>query len=529
VDYKHHVFDDASHSDSQDEPAAWPEFWRNHTLAHYRLLRPLGRGTMGWVFEAQDVSLKRRVALKVLPMRLARGERSEEVEQFLRGARAAAALDHPHVVRVIEADHDDGWYFLAMELIEGPTLEQVVGEHGPLPIDEACELIREAAAALAAGHRLGIVHRDVTPANLLIGPDGKCKLTDFGMAYTSQEARSAWGTSAGTPHYLAPEIADDQPATPASDQFSLAATLYFSLTGSPPAATPPSERELAAWPDGIAEALRRGLATEPQARFPSLEVWAESLTPDAPDVPANLALEDWTTPTVTVTPSANHWLNRLTRRGIWLGLLALAVFLGWYLASPRPIAGGGTIVPATSDATLTAATLPVATPTATAPSLSATESPLPFTPTTAPPPTPIHGDRIQWNTLPLVWIIPAQRTDWMRSILAVADQRAYGIRGVIHSAGLSESGRAVNLEFTAPPYTDQFHAVYYTRMAPSFEREFGHPYLHNLIGRQVIVKGPIRLFHGRPQIILRTPEQLELLPPITTAATDAPSDDPMPN
>jgi hypothetical protein len=186
---------------------------------------------MGTVWLGTDEVLGRPVALKRLgaadsPTR-ARAERE---------ARLAARLSHPHLVAIFDlaVEGEDQW--LVMEYVEGPTLASLVAERGPLTPDEAAPLIAQVAEALAAAHEAGIVHRDVKPSNVLIDPDGHAKLTDFGIARSTEADATLTQTGfvTGSPAYLSPELASGGRVTPATDVWSLGATLFHALTGRPP-------------------------------------------------------------------------------------------------------------------------------------------------------------------------------------------------------------------------------------------------------------------------------------------------------
>lgn len=210
--------------------------WVGRILGHFQLQRPLGQGAMGMVVQAQDINLRRIVALKILRKRIRGVDEQASIQQFLREARAAAQLEHPNVVRVYEINQHRGWWYIAYELIEGGNLKSIVKTIGPLPPHRACPMIADAAAALAAAHDAGIIHRDIKPSNLMLARTGRCKIMDFGLVRLADPADPVDFTdkSVGTPQYMPPEIIQRQPPTPASDIYCLGATLYFALTGEPP-------------------------------------------------------------------------------------------------------------------------------------------------------------------------------------------------------------------------------------------------------------------------------------------------------
>src|SRR5579864_6649108 len=156
--------------------------WQGKRVGRFRLVAELGRGSMGRVLRAEDTLLHRQVAIKVLPKVLRRGSKTIAVERLLAEARAAATLDHPHVVTVYEVNESGGVYYIAMELLEGGSLRDIVKAAGPMDYQRACLLCADAADALAQAHASGIIHRDVKPANLLLTRNGRCKVADFGLA-----------------------------------------------------------------------------------------------------------------------------------------------------------------------------------------------------------------------------------------------------------------------------------------------------------------------------------------------------------
>ncbi len=199
----------------------------------YTLEREVGRGGMGAVWLGRDEVLGREVALKRIG--IAPGGSTPDLARAEREARLAARLNHPHVVAVYDlvADGDEQW--LVMEYIEGATLAALVQRDGRLLPEEAAPILRQAADALAAAHAAGIVHRDVKPSNILVAPDGQVKLSDFGIARAEADASlTQTGLVTGSPAYLSPEVASGRQATPASDVWSLGATLYYTLAGHPP-------------------------------------------------------------------------------------------------------------------------------------------------------------------------------------------------------------------------------------------------------------------------------------------------------
>lgn len=191
----------------------------------------LGRGGMGTVYAAKDRHLDRAVALKFLQLRP--GSERSEADRLIAEARAASALDHPNVATIYQVgESDDGRYFIAMPRFEGETLRARL-EHGALPVDQAVRIAAEVAAGLAAAHRAGITHRDVTPANIFLTSDGPVKLLDFGIAALAGD-RTDDGSAGGTIPYMSPEQARGAPTDNRTDVWSLGVVLFRMLTGELP-------------------------------------------------------------------------------------------------------------------------------------------------------------------------------------------------------------------------------------------------------------------------------------------------------
>jgi tRNA A-37 threonylcarbamoyl transferase component Bud32 len=199
----------------------------------YRLESKLGSGGMSTVYLATDETLERRVAVKVLHAEIS--DQPDQIERFRREARAVAKLSHPNVVSVIDAGQDAGHPYIVFEYIEGETLKQRIERLGRLPLDESAAYAIEVGRGLAAAHGRRLVHRDVKPQNVLIDPEGRAKVTDFGIA-RSLEAKglTATGRVLGTTDYVAPEQAMGQDIDARSDIYSLGVLLYEMLTGEVP-------------------------------------------------------------------------------------------------------------------------------------------------------------------------------------------------------------------------------------------------------------------------------------------------------
>ena len=189
-------------------------------------------GGMAEVWCAEDEVLGRNVALKLLGSRYA--EDPEFRERFRREARAAAGLTHPNIVGIFDRAEWDGTPYIAMELVDGRTLKELVIERGPMPVDVATDLTEQLLNALGYAHKRGIVHRDVKPQNVIIDGEGQAKVADFGIARAVNSDMTETGTIVGTVQYLSPEQAHGQPVDQRSDLYSAGIVLYELLTGRVP-------------------------------------------------------------------------------------------------------------------------------------------------------------------------------------------------------------------------------------------------------------------------------------------------------
>jgi serine/threonine-protein kinase len=206
-------------------------------LGRYDIIRVLGKGAMGLVYEARDPNLDRRVAIKTIKVENLSEEAAAEYEaRFRTEARSAARLQHPHIVSVYDSDRDGDMAFLVMEFIQGEDLKHHLDVGRRYSLEETLGMVRDLLSALDYAHRQSIVHRDVKPANLLIEADGRVKLTDFGVAriQDSGEATRTQGTMVGTLKYMSPEQVQGQPIDARADLFAAGVVLYQLLTGKRP-------------------------------------------------------------------------------------------------------------------------------------------------------------------------------------------------------------------------------------------------------------------------------------------------------
>jgi eukaryotic-like serine/threonine-protein kinase len=311
----------------------------------YEPIEQIGTGGMATVWRARDTLLGRFVAIKRLLPHLA--DDPEAAQRFEREAQSAARLSHPGIVTVFDSGEDADGPFIVQELVEGTTLADHLSETGPLGPEPVVDIISQVAAALDHAHGLGVIHRDIKPANLILESGGRVRLADFGIARTVDDAATitASGELVGTITYLAPEILSGDPATVASDVYSLGAVTYELLSGEPPyrAETPaemletvrsadvPDLRGIA--PDAMAAAVSVAMSKDPAARPETAGSLAAALigsatlimatTPVGPSV--NRGSEEPTVvtdrPPPTVRP-ARPARQRLSRWPVFLLLLS---------------------------------------------------------------------------------------------------------------------------------------------------------------------------------------------------------------
>ena len=271
-------------------------------IAGHRIERLVGRGGMGVVYEAIDEALDRTVALKLIAPELAaeQGFRG----RFMTESRIAASLDHPNVVPIYRAGEEDGTLFLAMRFVTGDDLRTLVERDGPLEPARAAAMVAQVAAALAAAHARGLVHRDVKPANVLVTAEDHCYLTDFGLvkdlAATTGATRT--GEVLGTLDYVAPERIQGGETGPWTDVYALGCVLFFALTGRVVFPLEEPERKLwahlsapppsASVTPAVDAVLSRALAKAPRQRYESAPALAAALREAVGDAPAVRAVGD---------------------------------------------------------------------------------------------------------------------------------------------------------------------------------------------------------------------------------------------
>jgi hypothetical protein len=270
-------------------------------FGHYTIIRALGAGGMGAVYEAEDLESGRRVALKVLSHRL---DSPDARERFFREGRLAASINHPNSVYIFGTEEVGGTPVIAMELVSGGTLQERVRARGPLPIGEAVDCVLQIIEGLSAAQRIGILHRDVKPSNCFIGEGGAVKIGDFGLsistAVRTEPALTATGAFLGTPAFCSPEQLRGEELNVHSDMYSVGATLFYLLTGRTPFDVPnmvqllaivleqrsPSPRKFRPEvPQGLAKVVLRCLEKQPGERLKSYADLAQALAPYSSTAP----------------------------------------------------------------------------------------------------------------------------------------------------------------------------------------------------------------------------------------------------
>jgi predicted Ser/Thr protein kinase len=272
-------------------PAPTPD----EKFGDYRIIRLLGRGGMGEVYETEHELTGRRVALKVMGHALTS---DTDRKRFLREGRLAASISHPHVVYVFGSEEIAGRPVIAMELVQGGTLKDRVRKEGPLNIAEAVDATLQMIDGLEAAQAAGILHRDIKPANCFVGPDGAVKVGDFGLSISTiargETLLTSSGSVLGTPSYASPEQLRGEELDVASDIYSVGASLYYLLTGRPPHEaqdlvklitevldkTPPlPQHHRPEIPKGLARVIMRCLAKDRARRFPNYAALRDALLP----------------------------------------------------------------------------------------------------------------------------------------------------------------------------------------------------------------------------------------------------------
>ena len=338
----------------------------------YRIERLLGKGGMGTVFLAHDLTLEREVAIKVLPPDV--GQDDQVVRRFQQEAKTAAKLDHPNIIPIYRVESEGGLNYFVMKYISGTSLEDLLEKKEPLAVPEIQRILWEAACALGHAHQRGVVHRDVKPANIMFDHDGRVMLTDFGISKALQAATgfTATGMIIGTPHYMAPEQGKGAPVDGRADQYALGVVGYRMITAELPFSgdsvhtiiykhiyeePPLASVKRPGIPGTLTVAISRALLKDPDQRFPTMEEFATAVWPEQPVAspgksrgaarPRPRAVADAPTeitgaPTTPLPgaksrkpPAAPPKAARKSRAPVLIGLAVAAAGVGGYLLLTR--------------------------------------------------------------------------------------------------------------------------------------------------------------------------------------------------
>jgi serine/threonine protein kinase len=359
----------------------------------YRIERLLGKGGMGAVFLAHDLTLEREVAIKVLPPDVAQDD--QVVRRFQQEAKTAAKLDHPNIIPIYRVESEGGLNYFVMKYIAGTSLEDLLEKKGPLAVADIQRILWEAACALGHAHQRGVVHRDVKPANIMFDHDGRVMLTDFGISKALQAATgfTATGMIIGTPHYMAPEQAKGGVVDGRADQYSLGIVGYRMITAELPFSgdsvhtilykhiyeeAPLAGTKRADVPALLSAAISRAMSKDPDLRFPTMEDFATAVWPEQPvaaparrgtpgrpssrvrpRAAADAPTEITGAPTARM-PESPRPAKRRSRAGVVIGVVAVAAAgVGGYLVlGPRGSGEQGAV----SSGTPTAPSSPLPAP-----------------------------------------------------------------------------------------------------------------------------------------------------------------------
>jgi eukaryotic-like serine/threonine-protein kinase len=341
------------HPDDQDED------WSGRRVGEFQILRRLGRGGMGQVFLAEQTSLKRKVAVKMLRPELSANNNS--LQRFKAEAEAVAKLNHANIVQIYAIGEQDGNHYMALEYVEGRNLRDYLNRKGPPDLPVCLSLMRQIANALQRAHEAGFIHRDVKPENILLNRKGEVKVTDFGLSRCFTDAGQQMnltqsGVAMGTPLYMSPEQVQGKPADPRSDIYSYGVSCYHLLTGQPPFRgqsafdvavqhvqnEPPPLAELRPdLPTELVDMVKRMMAKKPEDRYASFkdilrdlgkvrESMAGAITALPPqlqvagEISAALAMteSEFDAP-VTPRRAGNKWLTPLV-----IGLVLVGMLIG---------------------------------------------------------------------------------------------------------------------------------------------------------------------------------------------------------
>jgi hypothetical protein len=435
----------------------------------YRLVRKIGQGGMGVVWEGQDTLLNRSVAIKevLLPPGLPPADHERQLLRTTREARTAARINNPAIIQIYDVAEQDGRPWIVMELVKAQSLDEIVEQQGPVPARELGGLGRQVLSALVAAHEAGILHRDVKPSNILVTEEGRAVLTDFGIAVAEGDSSlTQTGMVAGSPSFLAPERARGEVAGPASDLWSLGATLYAAMVGRSPfergdtmatlSALLTEEPNYSRIPPALHPVLKGLLQRDPAQRLTpeQADEMLAILAGEGPQAKGGRRRAD-THKAPAKSPADGDRPGGRSRTLLVAGVAAVVVAVGtvgWLTLGPDATAGRA------ADAATTAPVAATDGP-ATAPTPAATRD-ASAKPTPRPTPTKraLSATRV-WNS-PTGWSIPFPRgwkgakqetyTEWLRR-----DGRAHLGVEEVSEGGLDPQVILEESEQTFTPYANE--------------------------------------------------------------------------
>ncbi len=509
--------------------------WLGRRVGRFKLMALIGQGSMGRVFRAEDTNLNRQVALKILPSRMRLGKREVTIEQFIREARSASMLEHPNVVQVYEVNQSSTIWYIAMELLEGGNLHDLVKANGPMEISRACQLAAEAAEALDYAHRNAIIHRDIKPSNLMLTRSGRCKLTDFGLVRIDDpnDTFHLATEAVGTPLYLAPEIARGLPASGATDIYGLGCTLYYLLTGRHPffgkthqdvikmhLSEPPPDLCDARpdLPTTLSQAIRTAMAKKPKERFESAGQFAKVLRVHT--IPVGGSGTELALSSSLASAALALSMGKREQRPLWVwGSLVGAAVIGAAVV----VAIRGT----NSQGTQPTMGMPISS---NPNSIQARVEPMQIASPVLPPPTTLPSAAIQAASstiVPASAVVaapPAKLTPaatflatdakHLGDIASGQDTHLAGqpiaVVGVVASVHLTTAGKMMHMEFIGVDNDSGFIVSFPPDLEASIhERITGAS--SSPWGRQKVrATGPLTLHKGRVEMRLESADQIEL-------------------
>jgi serine/threonine protein kinase len=353
----------------------------------YRIDVEVGRGGMGVVYRGTDLTLNRPVAIKALR---AQDADATVLSRFLREARSLARVEHPGVVPVYAVGREEGVYYMVMKFVEGRTLQRVLKQEAPLDPERTRKYLKDVCGALSALHGGGLVHRDLKPGNLIVGPDDRVTVMDLGIVKAVGEHTQTTSTALGTPKYMAPEMLNDHNVDARADLYSLGVVAYEMLTGDPPFDGPtpmailykqaheapePLRKRAPQVPRALAATVERLLSKDREARFADAESVVAALDGrSSTEAAGGAASPPWRRPGVIVGALATL---------VGLALLVRALTAGEPPAPPPPPEPATAALPVTAPPSAAAPSEPPAPP-SDAPESAPASAP-PSAPTTAPP------------------------------------------------------------------------------------------------------------------------------------------------